>query len=262
MPIYLNQLVMKNILPAFFALLLSFTGGSLLAQTPTVAEIIADVDSLSTLNTLLEAADLTDTLGMEGTEFTVFAPTNAAFELLSEDDLAYFSDEDNADSLMTVLLYHVVSDSLPADSLFNGMVASLSGDSLMIDTVGMVTVNGVMVTMADIMASNGVVHTINAVLMPSMVDTTSTSVRQEPAFAREVSIAPNPATSQMTINLPYSILSNATLTLRDLSGRTVLTRRATSDRERIEVGNLPAGPYLLEVRADAGAIQRKVMVQR
>ncbi len=250
---------MKRLLPVFLALILSLTGGSLLAQN-TVADIIADTDSLSTLETLLDAADLTATLSGPG-PFTVFAPSNAAFEMLSADDLAYFSNPDNSDSLATALKYHVVADSLPADSLFNGMVASLTGDSLLIDTVGMVTVNGVMVTMADVTASNGVVHVINAVLMPSMNDTT-TSVRQEPAFARAVTVAPNPATSYFSIGLPASILNNATLTLRDLSGRVISTQRATGEQQRIDVGNLPNGPYLLEVRASEGTIQRKVMVQR
>ena len=250
---------MNRLLPAFFALLLTATGGSLLAQN-TVADIIAGADTLSTLEMLLDDADLTETLSGPG-PFTVFAPSDAAFMMLSEDDLAYFMDEDNMDSLSTVLQYHVVADSLPADSLTNGMVASLTGDSLLIDTVGMVTVNGVMVTMADVIASNGVVHVINAVLMPSMNDTT-TSVRQEPAFAREVSIAPNPASGYFTIQLPMRILSNATLTLRDLNGRVVSTRQATSDQQRMETSSLPNGTYLLEVRASEGAIQRRVVVQR
>ncbi len=181
--------------------------------------------------------------------------------MLSQEDLDYFTNEDNVDSLSTVLQYHVVADSLPADSLFNGKVASLTGDSLTIDTVGMVTVNGVMVTMADVIASNGVIHVINAVLMPSMADT-SVNVRQEPAFAREVTIAPNPAISYFTIGLPPSILGTATLTLRDLSGRVVRSLRATSELQRLEVSDLPNGPYLLEIRASEGGIQRKVMVQR
>ncbi|PPK88138.1 putative secreted protein (Por secretion system target) [Neolewinella xylanilytica] len=231
----------------------------LMQPVATVVDIVVNTDTLSILEQAVIGAELDDDLMAAG-PFTVFAPSNDAFAGISADSLmALVDDEDESGTLATILTYHVVSGRYTSADLMDGMMlttlqgeqleVTISGDSVMIDTV--------LVTMTDMIADNGVVHIINGILLPEALTST-----QEPAFAREVSIFPNPATSQVYVDLPTSILNNATLTLRDFTGRTLLSRRATSDREPIEVGALPTGTYLLEIRADGGAIQRKVMVQR
>ena len=114
---------------------------------------------------MLDGADLVDTLSKDsadGTGYTVFAPTNAAFDALGDTGLT-------DDQIKEVLLYHVVAGTVTSGDLSNGDVATLNGQSISVDVSDGVTINGnVMVTAADIMASNGVVHVIDAVLLPEL----------------------------------------------------------------------------------------------
>ncbi len=251
---------MNRLLPCIFTLILAAVGGPLIAQDTTVVDVIANSENHNTLETAIIAAGLDSTLRTAG-PFTVFAPTDSAFAALPTGMLDSLL-ADSTGSLADLLRLHVVRGSFTSAQLMDSMkLVALSGDSLLVTVMGdTIMVNGVVIGMPDLTASNGVVHSIDGILM---VDTTSTSVRRvEPAFAREVTISPNPARSYLNVGLPVSIVNQATLTLRDMSGRTVLTRRAASQREPLQVGNLAAGMYLLEIRAGNEAIQRKVSIQR
>lgn len=121
----------------------------------------------SILVSALQKADLVETLQGDG-PFTVFAPTNAAFEkLLGELDIT-------ADQLLAqpdlkkVLTYHVVPGKVLAADLTDGMKAeTVNGEELMFDLSGDPMVNKSMITKTDIEATNGVVHSIDTVLVPS-----------------------------------------------------------------------------------------------
>ena len=121
----------------------------------------------SILVSALQKADLVETLQGDG-PFTVFAPTNAAFEkLLGELDIT-------ADQLLAqpdlakVLTYHVISGKVLAADLTDGMKAeTVNGEELMFDLSGDPMVNKSMITKTDIEATNGVVHSIDTVLVPS-----------------------------------------------------------------------------------------------
>ncbi|WP_116126709.1 fasciclin domain-containing protein [Lewinella sp. IMCC34183] len=222
-----------------------------------IGMVIMETDTLSMLSDAITAAGIGPVLSMAG-PYTVFAPNDGALMALPEDQLNALLANPSGD-LATILQYHVVPGAIYSGDLMDGMtVTTVQGEDLMVTVSNdSVFVNDYYVSMPDMMADNGVVHVIDGVLIPPSLTST-----REPAFASEVSIAPNPATSLVTVNLPYSILNNTTLTLRDFNGRTVLTRRASSDREPLQLGRLPAGAYLLEIRASEGVIQRKIMVQR
>jgi len=131
-----------------------------------IVELAQDNANLSTLVTAIQTANLTTTLKGDG-PFTVFAPTNAAFNNLPDgvlDDLLA-----NPAELEEVLRYHVVSGSVPSSNLSNGPVGTLlSGESIDVDISSGVTLNGsASVTTPDIMAENGIVHIIDEVLLPS-----------------------------------------------------------------------------------------------
>ena len=138
--------------------------------TQTIAEIAADNDNLTILTAALKSAGL-DTMLMEDTKYTVFAPTDDAFAPVLE-KLGVTKDEllANTDLLKTVLPYHVVPMEVKAADIpygtdietANGNTISISEDNVITDATG----NTANITGTDIMASNGVVHTIDTVLMP------------------------------------------------------------------------------------------------
>ena len=138
--------------------------------TQTIAELAAGNENLTILTAALQAAGL-DSMLMEDTKYTVFAPTDDAFAPVLE-KLGVTKEEllANTDLLKTVLPYHVVAIEVQAADIpygtdietANGNTISISEDNVITDATGG-TAN---ITGTDIMATNGVVHTIDAVLMP------------------------------------------------------------------------------------------------
>ncbi|OJF91160.1 fasciclin domain-containing protein [Alkalibacterium sp. 20] len=121
----------------------------------------------SILVSALQEAELVETLQGEG-PFTVFAPTDAAFEnLLGELDIT--AEELLAQpDLGDILTYHVVSGKVLAADLTDGMTAeTVNGEELTFDLSGDPMVNESAISTTDIEATNGVVHAIDTVLIPS-----------------------------------------------------------------------------------------------
>ena len=157
----------KLLLPFLTALVLSACGDSGNddnEELATIAEIVAENEDFETLATALDVAELTDTLDGEG-PFTVFAPTDEAFEALPEGVLEALIDD--PDALSEVLLYHVVADELLAeDVLAETSLTTVQGEDIQVDGDN-ATLNGtVMIVQTDVLASNGVIHVIDAVLVP------------------------------------------------------------------------------------------------
>ncbi len=122
-------------------------------------------DNLSTLVTALQAAELVEVLNGEG-PFTVFAPTNEAFEALGE-TLTDLLKPENKEKLAGILKYHVVSGKVMAADIQDGAVATVNGAEVELSTADGVKLNGeATVTTADVEASNGVVHIIDKVILP------------------------------------------------------------------------------------------------
>ena len=140
-------------------------------QTPTdagnIVDVAADTPDLSTLVEAVTAADLAETLQGEG-PFTVFAPTNEAFDALPEGELDRLLKPANQEELANILKYHVVEGEVMSSDLTNGQKAkTLEGGSLTVTINGQtVKINDATVATADVPASNGVVHVIDQVLLP------------------------------------------------------------------------------------------------
>lgn len=132
------------------------------ASAQTIVDIAADNEDFSTLVELVTAADLVEILSGEG-PFTVFAPTNAAFEAVDAEVMAYLGSDTEA--LAKVLTYHAVAGNVTSGDLVAGEVEMVSGDMATV-SLDPVMINTANVTAADIMATNGVVHVIDAVLVP------------------------------------------------------------------------------------------------
>ncbi|MFO7631919.1 MAG: fasciclin domain-containing protein [Caldilinea sp.] len=142
------------------------TTGTATTAAGTIAEIAASNPNFSILAQALEATGLDATLGSG--EFTVFAPTDAAFnELLSQTGLTA-AQLLQAAELSQILQYHVVSGEVGSTDITNGMRATtVQGQPVTFELRdGSVYVNGAKVTIADIQASNGVIHAISAVILP------------------------------------------------------------------------------------------------
>lgn len=129
----------------------------------TIVDIAIKNYELSTLVSLLVDADLVATLEGDG-PFTVFAPTNEAFEAASA-TLATLTDEQTRE----VLTYHVSGSEILSSAISDGAsVPTLQGEDISVSVDGAtVTLNGnATVTTVDLQGTNGVVHIIDAVLVP------------------------------------------------------------------------------------------------
>lgn len=133
---------------------------------PSVVNIALDNDNFSTLVSAVVKAGLVDVLNGSG-PFTVFAPTNAAFDALFTALNISGIEDLTAEQLTPILTYHVVSGNVLSTGLSNGMVPTLSGENtISVDLTSGVKINESNVVAADIQGANGVVHVIDKVLLP------------------------------------------------------------------------------------------------
>jgi len=138
-----------------------------IATNATLADIVSGTEELTLLETALGAAGLLQVLQLPG-ELTLFAPTNAAFAALPDDQLQTLLN--TTSDLAEVMQYHLVADTaLAADLTRLGQALSTSSQLLTITVAadGTVQVNDAQIVQADIVATNGVIHVVDAVLLPS-----------------------------------------------------------------------------------------------
>lgn len=154
-------------------------GGAEMFPAKTIAENASAAPNLTTLVAAVSAAGLVDTLASPG-PFTVFAPTNTAFEKLPTGTVGTLVKPENKATLTKILTYHVVAGKLTSKDIVNAIKAGggsaslttvagaklsarLSGNSVVItDGKGGQSA----VTTVDVMQSNGIVHVIDSVLLP------------------------------------------------------------------------------------------------
>lgn len=138
-------------------------------QTATRRNIVAIAStnpSFKTLTAALKAAGLTETLSGQG-PFTVFAPTDEAFNALPKGTLETLLKPENKAKLVKILTYHVINGKVTSGQLKPGPVNTVEGTPVEVKvTNGRVTVNEAKVTRANIPASNGVIHVIDKVIIP------------------------------------------------------------------------------------------------
>jgi uncharacterized surface protein with fasciclin (FAS1) repeats len=132
----------------------------------TIVDVAAGNKSFTTLVKALKAADLAGTLAEAG-PYTVFAPTNAAFNKLPKATLANLLKPENKAQLQKVLTYHVIAGEVTSKTLKAGKAPTVAGADVTVRIRGKnVTINNARVTQADLKASNGVIHVIDTVLLP------------------------------------------------------------------------------------------------
>merc|ERR1712194_866735 len=127
--------------------------------------------AFTTLVAALSATDLVGALSSPAGPFTVFAPTDEAFDALPYGLIECLLVEQNLPILSDILLYHVASGEALSTDLSNGMnITTLQGEDVTVDLNNGVKINDATVVGADVLASNGVIHVLNQVLVPPSVD--------------------------------------------------------------------------------------------
>jgi len=132
-----------------------------------IIQTAVDAGKFKTLATALQSADLIKPLQGNG-PFTVFAPTDEAFDKLPEGTVESLLKPENRDQLVSILTYHVIPGKVEAKKAVKLSEAkAVSGQKLALNVkAGALYLNQSKVIAADIMASNGVIHVIDQVLLP------------------------------------------------------------------------------------------------
>ena len=143
------------------------------AGQATIVGVAAGDKRFSTLVALVKQAGLVKTLNGKG-QFTVFAPTNAAFAALKRSAPETYAAVTSDKALLTkVLTYHVLGTKAPSTAAIGiakkkGTVKTVQGERIRLSLKGgkLFLNGGSQVVIADVAASNGVIHAINAVIVP------------------------------------------------------------------------------------------------
>lgn len=155
-------------------------GGAPMYPSKNIIENAVNSKDHTTLVAAVKAAGLVETLSGPG-PFTVFAPTNMAFDKLPKGTVDMLVKPENKAMLTGILTYHVVSGNMSADDLMKAIkdgggkatLKTVAGGNLTAMQKGKKIVltdakgNKAMVTIADVFQSNGVIHVIDTVLMPN-----------------------------------------------------------------------------------------------
>jgi len=140
------------------------------SETLTLAQIASSDDSFSILTKLLKHLEVVDALNdPNGERYTIFAPTDAAFEALPEGTIETLLKPENKDMLRKILAYHVLVGTATSSDLLSGRYRAATTEELFLNVqVGQsgVQVNNAQVLKADVVASNGVIHVVDKVLLP------------------------------------------------------------------------------------------------
>ena len=214
----------------------------------TVVDVIVNSEDHNTLETAVIEAELVDDLSADG-PFTVFAPTDAAFDALPEgvlDDLL----ADPTGELAQILLYHVAGGKVMSGDLSDGqMIETLQGEDveITIDN-GDVFINEAQVTVADSEADNGVVHVIDAVLLPAQF----TSVASVESGMDKLSVYPNPAKEAIHVDFYADGTGDVIFEIYNISGEIVISKNLGAlptgkHTFNQAVTDLPAGVYILTI---------------
>ena len=144
-------------------------GGALMTPNLDIVDNAVHANNVTTVVAAVKAAGLVDTLKSAG-PFTVFAPTNAAFEKLPSGTVDTLLKPENKKTLVDILTYHVGAGRYTSADLHDGqMLTTVEGKKITINKTadGKIMINGsAMVETPDVISSNGVTFVIDTVLMP------------------------------------------------------------------------------------------------
>jgi uncharacterized surface protein with fasciclin (FAS1) repeats len=150
-------------------------------QTVDIVQTAINNGNFQTLVAALNAADLTTALKGTG-PFTVFAPTDAAFNKLPAGTVENLLKPENKATLARILKYHVINGQRVTSTQINAMtlpakVEMLDGGAITVSKDGnTLKVNDAAVIIPDVMATNGIIHAVDTILIPENVDIVLTAI--------------------------------------------------------------------------------------
>lgn len=158
-----------GVLFTIIMLVIAIQGSAWAKRGNNIVEIASSDKQFSTLVTALQTAGLIETLEGSG-PFTVFAPTNDAFNKLPAGTVENLLKPENKQMLVDILTYHVKSGKLDSREIekLNGQdIQMLNGKPAKIEVKdGKIYIDNAQIIQTDIIASNGIIHVIDAVILP------------------------------------------------------------------------------------------------
>ena len=207
-----------------------------LIPNSTVVDIIIG-NNLTTLQSALFKAELVPTLIDPFLRFTVFAPTNVAFDTYATSIGITATDILNLPNLSDILQYHVLGGTLFSVDMVNGNYTTLNGQDLTLAINTSYLVNNATILTLDLLPSIGVVHIVDNLLQATAeVEEAGTSV---------ANFYPNPVTDKLYIESDYLYYN-----LLDQTGRVISQDILINNF--IDTSQIPAGTYLLQVVNEKG----------
>ncbi|HOZ13384.1 MAG TPA: fasciclin domain-containing protein [Tenuifilaceae bacterium] len=218
-----------------FALTSCESDDDAMEKPKNIVEVAVSNSDFSTLVAALQKAEIVTALQADG-PFTVFAPTNAAFNQLFTDLGVDGIDDLTKEQLTPILLYHVIGAKVKSTDLTNGYVTTLSTGtgnknvSLKVDATNLELNGGVGITSADINATNGVIHVVDKVLLPPTVvdialDNDNFSILVS-ALAKAELVETLKGDGPFTVFAPTNDAFNALFEALDVTGIADLTKEA------------------------------------
>jgi len=201
----------------------------------------AVANGFSTLVAAVVAGELLPALSDPYAQYTIFAPTDAAFDTYVMDAGITLQDLLVAPNLQDVLLYHALDSEVLSGALTNGTVATMEGGTVLVDLTGGVFINDAEVTTPDVDVDNGVVHVIDKVLDPATASLDEINV--------QVNMYPNPATDVVNVTADQTIES---IQITSLTGAVLKSIDGQEGNNKVDVSDLSAGQYLITVNTVQG----------
>jgi uncharacterized surface protein with fasciclin (FAS1) repeats len=206
----------------------------------TVVDVAID-NSFTSLTAAVIEAELLPTLSNPYTQFTVFAPTDQAFDDLAMSLGVTINDILALPNLADILLYHAFDGKVLSTNLSNGSVSTLEGGTVLVDLSMGVMINDAEVVLANVEADNGVVHAINKVLDPATASITENTI--------EVSVYPNPAAEFIAISASEAM---EFIQIVSMTGEVLKTIDVIEGQIKVDVSELSSGQYILVVGTPQG----------
>ena len=188
-------------------------GSIIVNSSNTIYDIVSNSTDHATLKTAIDACALDGTLSGTG-PFTLFAPTDAAFNLLPSGTVTALLND--IPQLTSILLHHVVQGTVMSNMLSNNqIVTTVNGtDVIVVINSNGVFIDNAQVTVADIVADNGVVHVIDAVLLPSTTLINEATISNKAEFLHTLNMLGEKVKKSTKNQIVFDIYSNGSVIKR------------------------------------------------